>query len=136
MQHMSSLNGMMDIGKRYILVGIASNAVGYLSFTFLIFINVFESITQAFLCSSLALLPISYAANRIWVFKSTQKLVYESIKFCFTYACAVFAGVTSIQIFDNYFDNPYLVQFLSTLVIGASTFMVNLFWTFRSDRYV
>ena len=135
MQRVRSLNRIIDIGKRYVLVGIASNTVGYLSFTFLIFINVFESITRAFLCSSLALLPISYAANRIWVFNSSQNVVYESIKFCFTYACAVFAGVTSIQIFANYFDNPYLIQFLSALVIGASTFVVNLLWTFRNDGY-
>ena len=132
---MNYSNRLVDIGKRYIVVGIAGNVIGYLSLTFLIFINVFESITQAFLCSSLALLPISYAANRIWVFKSNQNAVYESIKFCFTYACAVLAGVTSIQIFGNHFDNPYLVQFLSALVIGASTFVVNVLWTFRSDRH-
>ena len=129
------MNGLVDIGKRYIFVGITINAIGYLLFTLFIFVDLFESITSAFLCSSLIVLPISYAANRIWVFKSSQNTFYESIKFFFTYSCAVLAGVTSIQIFGKLVENPYLVQFLSALVIGATTFIVHFFWTFRFNRH-
>ena len=129
------MNGLVDIGKRYIFVGITINAIGYLLFTLFIFVDLFESITNAFLFSSLIVLPISYAANRIWVFKSSQNTFYESIKFFFIYSCAVLAGVTSIHIFGKLVENPYLVQFLSALVIGATTFIVHFFWTFRFNRH-
>lgn len=93
---------LVDISKRYIFVGITTNAIGYLSFTLFIFIDLFESIASAFLCSSLIVLPMSYTANRFWVFESSQNTLYDSIKFFLTYSCAVLAGVMSIQKFGNW----------------------------------
>lgn len=128
---MTQSRNISNISRKYLFTGLLCNLISYAAFTFLIFIELFNSITTAFIFASTITLPISYFANRIWVFKSSANPIYESMKFFLTYMCAVLAGLTSIQVLGQLFENPYLIQFLTALVIGVATFVIQSLWTFR-----
>ncbi len=116
---------------KYLAQGISLNALGYILYSVLVYFSVVESILVAALVSSLMLLPISFAANRKWVFESNNPMAGEVTRFFFVYAFSVALNLLLLWAVSIAVKNPFLAQAISSCVVVMTTFLLNNIWTFK-----
>jgi putative flippase GtrA len=82
-------------------------------------------------CSSLLVMPASYAVNRRLVFGSTAPLAPELIRFCAVYLSAMALGLLIFAVLLRITPTPVVVtQILAIAILVTLSFLTHSFWTF------
>jgi putative flippase GtrA len=116
---------------RYLVQGISLNALGYLFYSMLVYSQLLSSILLASVFSALALLPIAYLANRKLVFKSSNPMREEVLRYFLVYGASVVFNLVLLWTVSKAIPNPYLSQAISSGVVLVTTFLLNTLWTFN-----
>ena len=107
---------------RFLTVGLVSNLVNFITYSFLYFIGI-----SLFICSCIGYvigISISYIGGRSWVFKADIASTRKTLtKFFLVYLCGGIGMTTLIVVLTNYFYFDYKVSWL----IGAFYAVINNF---------
>lgn len=116
---------------RYGIVGVASNAVGYL---------LYLAITAAGLEHKLAMTLLyavgvaqTFIFNKRWSFRHAGAHATAFVRYCIAYASGYFVNLAALFILVDRLGYPHqLVQGVMILALAAMLFMLQKFWVFRS----
>ena len=76
-------------------------------------------------------LLINYILQRVFSFRSTQKIVLELPKFLLLHICNMMVSIAGMYGFVNIWDLPYWIGALfAVFLVPISTFLVMHFWVF------
>ncbi len=125
---MSKFTANLD---RYVLASILANACAYVLYVLITKLEFTAQPVIAFVIASILAFPLSFYLNRIWVFRSTNKLSFELLRFSFGYTLALICGAALLHSLLVFIENPYLAQFVSMIILGSSAFILHSFWTFK-----
>lgn len=117
--------------NRYVLASVLANAFAYALYALITKLELTTRPVVALLVAGILSFPLSFYLNRIWVFKSSNNLPLELLRFSFGYTLALIIGALLLYSLLVLIDNPYLAQFVSMIVLGSSTFLLHWFWTFN-----
>ena len=117
--------------NRYVLASLLANAFVYIVFALIWTSELTSQPITAFLTASILSFPISFYLNRIWVFKSTNNLPTELLRFTFGYLLAMLYGALLLNALVSLINNLYVAQFVSIIILGMSSFLLHSFWTFK-----
>jgi len=117
--------------NRYVLASLLANAFVYIVFALIWTSELTSQPITAFLTASILSFPVSFYLNRIWVFKSTNNLPTELLRFTFGYLLAMLYGALLLNALVPLINNPYIAQFVSIIILGISSFLLHSFWTFK-----
>jgi putative flippase GtrA len=120
--------------NKYILASLLANAFAYLLYALITKSGLIAQPVITFIVASLISFPLSFFLNRIWVFKSKDKLHYELLRFSFGYLTALVFGSLLLHELLVLLPNPYLAQFVSMIIIGCTGFFLHSFWTFKNNH--
>ena len=117
---------------RYVLASVLANSFAYALYALITRSALTKQPVIAFLSASLLSFPLSFYLNRIWVFRSTNKIQIELLRFSFGYALALICGALLLRELLVLIANPYLAQFISMIILGSSAFLLHSLWTFKN----
>lgn len=81
----------------------------------------------------LASFVVSFALQRLWVFKSSAPVLVASAKFVAVTATTWFLALVLTHFLLNVFQITFLITQISVIVfVAGSNFTLNRIWTFRS----
>ncbi len=121
---------------RYVLQGLVLNLLGIVIFAGLVWLlpDAVPLLLNAL--TSLLLFPISFAANRVWVFNSRGAMAPQIRRFVVVYGSAAAASFILYAVIWSLF--PVGAIFVQAVVVGlivVGSFVLNLTWTFaRADE--
>ena len=76
-------------------------------------------------------LPINYILQRVFSFRTTQKIGLELPKFLLLHICNMMVTIAGMYRFVNIWNIPYWIGALSAVVLAPiSTFLAMHFWVF------
>ena len=116
---------------RYVLASVLANAFAYVLYALITKLELTTRPVTTLLVAGVLSFPLSFYLNRIWVFKSTNNLLVELLRFSFGYAIALILGALLLHSLLELIDNPYLVQFISMIILGSAAFLLHSLWTFN-----
>ena len=117
---------------RYVLASVLANSFAYALYALITRSALTKQPVIAFLSASLLSFPLSFYLNRIWVFRSTNIIQIELLRFSFGYALALICGALLLRELLVIIANPYLAQFISMIILGSSAFLLHSLWTFKN----
>lgn len=118
---------------RYILASVLANAFAYALYALITKLALTTQPVIALLAAGTLTFPLSFYLNRIWVFKSSNNLPLELLRFSFGYTLALILGALLLYSLLVLIDNPYLAQFFSMIILGISAFLLHSLWTFKKQ---
>jgi putative flippase GtrA len=118
---------------RYILASVLANAFAYALYALITKLALTTQPVIALLAAGILTFPLSFYLNRIWVFKSTNNLPFELLKFAFGYTLALAGGAFLLHSLLVLIDNAYVAQFFSMIILGISAFLLHSLWTFKKQ---
>jgi putative flippase GtrA len=116
---------------RYILASVLANAFAYTLYALITKLALTTQPVIALLAAGTLTFPLSFYLNRMWVFKSTNNLPFELLKFAFGYTLALASGALLLHALLVLIKNPYIAQFFSMMILGISAFLLHSLWTFK-----
>lgn len=117
---------------RYGIVGVLSNAVGYLLYLL---------ITAAGLEHKLAM-TLLYAVgvaqtfffNKRWSFRHGGAYGSAFVRYCLSYALGYMINLLALVVFVDWLDHPHqIVQGIVVLALAVMLFLLQKFWVFHSN---
>jgi len=118
---------------RYILASVLANAFAYTLYALITKFTLTEQPVIALLVAGVLTFPLSFYLNRMWVFKSTNNIPLELLKFAFGYTLALAGGALLLHALLILIKNPYIAQFFSMTILGISAFLLHSLWTFKKQ---
>jgi putative flippase GtrA len=115
---------------RYVLAGGLSNLLSYA-----FFVGMYElfrhHVVAAYVVASLLAMPLSFALNRMWVFRSRADLLPELRRFLMVYALSIAAGLCILLVLLRIVPAPVIVtQAIATVTLVVCFFLAHSLWTF------
>ncbi len=81
--------------------------------------------------AALLVMPLSYIVNRLWVFRSSDPVGPQSIRFFTVYMAAVAAGGVTFALLHWVFRIPEIwAQVWTVALVVSATFAIQTLWTF------
>jgi putative flippase GtrA len=120
---------------RYLLIGIWNTIVGYSLFTLFVFLFPPYQYILALTLSTALAGANSYLTQRLFVWRSSQKMKQEIIRFSVIFIGQFFVNVALLYVLVEQFGfHPLWTQYLLGAVIIISTYYLNKNWTFRLEN--
>lgn len=119
--------------SRYAAFGLISNVLGYLLYSILTYLDLFGSERQRLVASALMIFPFVFFVNRQFVFQSNNKPLSDLTRYSVIYMAAIAYGLVGLSISLLFIANPYIAQAVSSVAVLATTFLLNNYWSFKSN---
>jgi putative flippase GtrA len=116
---------------RYLVQGAGLNFVGLVIFSTLYSLFEATSPVAIAVATTFLLFPLSFAVNRVWVFRSTAPLGPQVRRFLLVY---VTAGASNVILFwvlySSWTVSPVIIQAVVIALVVTAGFLANYLWTF------
>ena len=116
---------------RYLLIGVTSNLIGYLTYITLTWLHIGPKIAMTMVYITGA--SIGYFGNRLWTFPSSGKVTSAMLKYGLAHTLGYVVNFFILYIFvDQLFFNHLFVQAIAIFVVASFLFVISKNFVFKN----